>query len=198
MSAAAIAVDNGADERTAETLAHEAAELAALPFLGFVQTDDGPVRCYWKVPGTGGYTGGNMVGRAAAGLFLRSLRTPDAFSDQRLSWILLAMAEALSSASKAEDGARHGQVVGFACELSRFIIRSLAGPAGRIVDERSERDLRDLFLAGCHFDEAAYWATLTAGLAPEDIPPDEDEEGAPAAACAGRGEAEAAGDEGKV
>jgi len=153
-----------------ESTAASVSRLAAVdgfedaPFV--VRRADAPTD-WWAARPTGGYFGGNKTGKAMARMLLRIVRERRAgLPETLLQFMLLdlmAHAAALPAGqirrSEAVDSLR-GQIVGFAAELSRFLMVATAGDAGRLVDTWAAVDLQEMFEAGQFFDEGAYMAEL--------------------------------------
>tara|TARA_B100000749_G_scaffold280764_1_gene278485 strand:- start:323 stop:790 length:468 start_codon:yes stop_codon:yes gene_type:complete len=121
--------------------------LHRLPFIG-------PVRgrtqfSFWAVPRTGGYAGGNEVGRGLARIYLKYLKQygrPEGLG--ALQWIVLDMiGPAAASALTPEQSALRGQVVGFFSELDAWLEVAVCDLEGGL-DAQSDKALLALVNAG--------------------------------------------------
>ena len=126
--------------------------LHRLPFIG-------PVRgrtqfSFWAVPRTGGYAGGNDVGRGLARIYLKYLKQhgrPEGLS--ALQWIVLDMIEPAAAGSLTpEQAALRGQVVGFFSELDAWLEVAAYNLEGGL-EAQSDKALLALVNAGLRLDE---------------------------------------------
>jgi len=127
-----------------------------LPFVG--PAADGVGLSFWKVPKTGGYTGGCTTGTALARLYLKHLREHGAEDGGSLQGIVLDMiGQGFPNENDAEQNALRGQVVGFFSELDPFIAAA-ARNAGAPLDTLRHDDLLAEANNGLNLDEVAYLA----------------------------------------
>ncbi|MET4161945.1 hypothetical protein ABIE61_001794 [Marinobacterium sp. MBR-111] len=126
-----------------------------LPFVG--PAADGVGLSFWKVPKTGGYTGGCMTGTALGRIYLKNLREHGAIRGGALAHIVTGMLEQ-HSLKPTEMGSLHGQIVGFMEALEPWLAIG-ARNAGASLDTLRHADLLAEANNGLNLDEAAYLAS---------------------------------------
>lgn len=108
-------------------------DMHRLPFVGrdHVQEENGGV-CFWDVPFTGGYFGGNETGEAIAYIYLAHLRHMSGNKSHKLGLgpILSEMMRRIPR-TKEEHDSRCGQLIGFASVIGTWL--------GAAVDQLGER-----------------------------------------------------------
>ncbi|MBH3308338.1 hypothetical protein I5P84_02570 [Pseudomonas mosselii] len=127
-------------------------DMHRLPFVGrdHVTNEDGSY-CFWDVPLTGGYFGGNETGQALAFTYLAHLRRMNGSKAHPLHTLSLrsifgAMMKR-TPGSKAEKDSRSGQLVGFASVIDDWL-RAAVDQFGRELDDIDHKKLLALANAG--------------------------------------------------
>lgn len=126
-----------------------------LPFVG--PAADGIGLSFWKVPKTGGYTGGCMTGKALGRIYLKNLREHGAIRGGALTHIVTGMLEQ-HSLEPSEWDSLCGQIVGFMEEMEPWLAIG-ARNAGASLDALRHADLLAEANNGLKLDEAAYLAS---------------------------------------
>ncbi|ABC29659.1 hypothetical protein HCH_02884 [Hahella chejuensis KCTC 2396] len=127
-----------------------------LPYVGFAKRRSG--LCYWNVPPSGGYFGGQETGEALARIYLKHVNDQGRDYGGHLQHVVLDMFGCDRDGTPERDALR-GQVVGFFCELEKFLAAAMKAVDVGVSDEDAQALLKRAndFL---HFDEAAYMASL--------------------------------------
>lgn len=125
-----------------------------LPFVG--PAADGVGLSFWRVPQTGGYTGGCMTGKALGRIYLKHCREHGSKDGGILQLIASAMLTP-DQPESPEQEALHGQIVGFFAELEPWIAVA-ARNAGASLDTLRHADLLSEANNGLNLDVAAYLA----------------------------------------
>lgn len=128
--------------------------LHKLPFVGNRRPGHHGGICFWDVPSTGGYGGGNKTGQALALIYLQHLKENGRSGGGTLQHMAFDMLNGCD-----DDSARKGQVVGFFSELERW----LSGAAKHLeggLDSVPPKQLLEAANDGLAFDEEAYLASL--------------------------------------
>ncbi|PRB80543.1 hypothetical protein [Pseudomonas sp. MYb185] len=128
--------------------------LHRLPFVG---RGTHPYQlCFWTVPKTGGYAGGNNAGRGLARIYLKYLKQhgrPEGLG--ALQWIVRDMFDSDSDGPRTpEQSARRGQVVGFFDELDAWLHAAVCHLEGGL-DRQSNEALLDYVNAGLIDEQAS-------------------------------------------
>jgi hypothetical protein len=132
--------------------------LHRLPFVDAVPGKVG--LSFWAVPKTGGYSGGNETGKALARIYLKHIR--EHVPDGMLQLMVLDMFDQRFERGRNDSPemlALQGQVVGFFCELERWVLAA-ARQLGTRLDALDDEQLLKAANNGLGFDEEAHTASL--------------------------------------